>query len=100
MVAARSTSWRMGIAPRAGARQRDAAVRLPSSVWISLLGDPETVASYYRNVFRRGPGEDWPWLGSPSGTRSAQLPASRHIGQGTRSIAAPVLRDRLPRALR
>ena len=99
MVAARSTSWRMGIAPRAGARQRDAAVRLPSSVWISLLGDPETVASYYRNVFRRGPGEDWPWLGPISGSGSAKLRAPRHMGQGSRVIAAPVLGYQLSRGL-
>src|SRR5258708_17670820 len=97
MVAARSTSWRMGIARRAQARQRDAAVRLPPSVWASLLGDPETVAAYYRNVCRRAPGDDWPWLGPISDSGTAKLRVPRHMG--SRVIAAPVLGYQLSRGL-
>ena len=97
MVAARSTSWRMGLAPRAAARQRDAAVRLPPSAWAALLADPETVAAYYRNVCRRAPGQDWPWLGPISGSGSARLRVPGHVG--SRVIAAPVLGYQLSRGL-
>src|SRR5260221_9309672 len=72
MVAARSTSWRMGLAPRAAARQRDAAVRLPPSAWAALLADPETVAAYYRNVCLLAPGQDWPWPGPSSRSRAGR----------------------------
>src|SRR5258708_27999436 len=97
MVAARSTSWRMGIARRARARQRDAAVRLPPSVWVSLLSDPETVAAYYRNVCRRAPADDWPWLGPISDSGSAKLRVPRHMG--SRGISATVLGYQLSRGL-
>src|SRR5258708_1893118 len=97
MVAARSTGWRTGIAPRAEARQRDAAVRLPPGAWVSLLGDPETVAAYYRHVFRRGPGEDWPWLGPISDSGRVKLRVPRHMGSSV--IAAPVLGYQLSRGL-
>src|SRR5258708_37903426 len=97
MVAARSTAWRMGLAPGAAARQRDAAVRLPPGVWVSLLADPETVAAYYRHVHRRAPGLDWPWLGPISDSGSAKLRVPRRTG--SRVIAAPVLGYQLSRGL-
>lgn len=97
MVASRSTAWRTALAPRGQARRRDQAVRLPSAVWVSLLGDPETVAAYYRHVCRRAPGLDWPWLGPISDSGSAKLRASRAMG--SRVIAAPVLGYQLSRGL-
>ncbi len=64
---------------------------------VSLLGDPETVAAYYRNVCRRAPGDDWPWLGPISDSGTAKLRVPRHMG--SRVIAAPVLGYQLSRGL-
>jgi hypothetical protein len=97
MVATRSTAWRAGAAARRSARQRDRAVRLPPSVWIRLLGDAETVASYHARVHRRGPGEHWFWLGPISGSGGAKLRVRAGMGGGV--IAAPVLGWQLSRGL-
>jgi hypothetical protein len=97
MVAARSTAWRMGLTHRPEVRQRDRAVRLPPSAWTALLADPETVAAYYRNVCRRGPGLCFPWLGPISDSGSAKLRVPGHMGN--RVIAAPVFGYQLSRGL-
>jgi hypothetical protein len=89
MVASRSTAWRAGFAHRPRLAGRDRAVRLPEGFWRSLLGDLETVARYHRNVYRRGPGDHWFWLGPISQDGQAKLRTSKAVG--SRTIAAPVL---------
>jgi hypothetical protein len=88
MVAVRSGTWKLGITPRPrpDARERDQAVRLPWSVWAELLADAETVAAYHANVYRRGPGEHWPWLGAISSSGHAKMRVPRRLGN--RVVAA------------
>src|SRR6266566_7172855 len=80
MVAPRSTAWRVGTAARPSPRQRDRAVRLPSSAWVRLLGDASTVVAYHARVHRRGPGEHWFWLGPISGSGGAKLRVPAAMG--------------------
>ncbi len=96
MVAVRSSAWRVGAA-RSSARERDRAVRLPSSAWIRLLADAQTVAAYHARVYRRGPGEHWFWLGPISDSGGAKLRVRAAMGGGV--IAAPVLGWQLCRGL-
>lgn len=49
------------------------AGRLPADLWRAFLSDPETVARYHAQVYRRGTGRCWPWTGSLSSSGHGRL---------------------------